>query len=247
MTDLGGGTTAGLPSLRGRRNLREEITATLRGAVISGELQPGVVYSAPSLAEQFGVSPTPVREAMLDLTKEGLVQVARNKGFRVTQLSPAELDNITEIRALLEVPAIRKITETGADPAVIKSLRPLAVAIEDAARRSDFIAHVAIDMEFHLALLELTGNPRLVDIVRSLRTSSRLYGLKTLTVGSALLDSSHEHAELLDLIEAGDADGAANLMRRHIGHVRGIWAAKDAAAGDVGHFQHPARASSVSR
>ena len=232
MTD---GTTATLPSLRGRRNLREEITATLRGAVISGELKPGVVYSAPSLAEQFGVSPTPVREAMLDLTKEGLVQVARNKGFRVTHLSPAELDNITEIRALLEIPAIRKITETGADPALIRSLRPLATAIEDAARRRDFIAHVAIDMDFHLALLDLAGNPRLVDIVRSLRTSSRLYGLQTLTDDSALLDSSREHAELLDLIEFGDADGAENLMRRHIGHIRGIWAAENATGDDASH------------
>jgi DNA-binding GntR family transcriptional regulator len=217
------GTTVRLPSLRGRRNLREEITETLRGAVISGELKPGVVYSAPSLAEQFGVSPTPVREAMLDLAKEGLVEIARNKGFRVTHLSAAELDDITELRALIEVPVVRRITEAGVDPAVIGRLRPLAEAVEDAARRRDFIAHVTVDMEFHLALLALSGNTRLVDIVRSLRTSSRIYGLRTLPEGGALFDSSHEHAELLDLIEAGDADGAENLMRRHIGHVRGIW------------------------
>ncbi|MFC4565742.1 GntR family transcriptional regulator [Nocardiopsis mangrovi] len=219
-----GAATVRLPSFRGRRNLREEITETLRGAVISGELQPGAVYSAPSLAEQFGVSATPVREAMLDLAKEGLVDVVRNKGFRVTHLSAAELDHITEIRALIEIPVIRKITDQGVDPAVIERLRPLAAGIEDAARRRDFIAHVTIDMEFHLALLEQAGNPRLVEIVRSLRVSSRLYGLRTLTEGTALFDSSHEHAELLDLIAARDADGAEALMRRHLGHVRGIWA-----------------------
>ena len=81
-------TAAGLPSLRGRRSLREEITELLRAAVMAGELQPGVTYSAPSLAEQFGVSATPVREAMLDLEKEGLVEIVRNKGFRVTSPSP---------------------------------------------------------------------------------------------------------------------------------------------------------------
>lgn len=228
------GLTVHLPSLRGRRNLREEITVTLRGAVISGELKPGVVYSAPSLAEQFGVSPTPVREAMLDLTKEGLVEIARNKGFRVTHLSAAELDEITELRMLIEVPVIRRITEAGVDPEVIERLRPLAMGIEDAARRGDFITHVTIDMEFHLALLELAGNARLVEIVRSLRTSSRLYGLRTLTEGSALFDSSHEHAELLDVIEAGDADGAESVIRRHIGHVRGIWAEENTADHEVG-------------
>ncbi|GAA1714737.1 GntR family transcriptional regulator [Fodinicola feengrottensis] len=214
-----------LAPLSGRRSLREEITETLRGAVISGELAPGVVYSAPSLAEQFGVSATPVREAMLDLAKEGLVEIARNKGFRVTELSAAELDDLTELRALIEIPVIRRIAQAGVDPAVIERLRPLAAGIEAAASRRDFIAHVTIDLDFHLTLLAQAGNPRLVEIVRSLRTSSRLYGLKALTEGSALFDSSHEHAELLDLIQARDADGAERLMRQHLGHVRGIWAA----------------------
>ena len=106
-------TAAGLPSLRGRRSLREEITELLRAAVMAGELEPGVTYSAPSLAEQFGVSATPVREAMLDLEKEGLVEIVRNKGFRVTSPSPEELDDVTELRALVEVPTIRALAERG--------------------------------------------------------------------------------------------------------------------------------------
>lgn len=223
------GATVNLPSFRGRRNLRQEITETLRGAVIAGEMTPGVVYSAPSLAEQFGVSPTPVREALLDLAKEGLVEVVRNKGFRVTALSAKELDDITELRALIEPPTVRRITEQGVSAKTIKQLRPLATGIEKAAARRDFIAHVTIDMQFHLALLELAGNPRLLETVRSLRTSSRIYGLRELPDGDALFDSSHEHAELLDLIEAGDANGAEALMRRHIGHVRGIWSEKNIA------------------
>jgi DNA-binding GntR family transcriptional regulator len=213
-----------LPSLRGRQSLREEITAILRGAVISGDLAPGVVYSAPSLAGQFGVSPTPVREAMLDLGKEGLVEIVRNKGFRVTSLSARELDEITQIRALLEVPVVAALAADGVDPAEIARLRPLAAAIEDAARRRDLPAHVSVDLEFHLALLALGGNPRLVDLVRTLRTSSRLYGLRTHAVDDVLLDSFHEHAEILDAIEGRDAATAEALMRRHIGHVRGIWA-----------------------
>lgn len=223
------GATVNLPSFRGRRNLRQEITETLRGAVIAGEMTPGVVYSAPSLAEQFGVSPTPVREALLDLAKEGLVEVVRNKGFRVTALSAKELDDITELRALIEPPTVRRITEQGVSAKTIKQLRPLATGIEKAAARRDFIAHVTIDMQFHLALLELAGNPRLLETVRSLRTRSRIYGLRELPDGDALFDSSHEHAELLDLIEAGDANGAEALMRRHIGHVRGIWSEKNIA------------------
>jgi DNA-binding GntR family transcriptional regulator len=220
---------AALPALRERRSLREEITSILRGAVMSGELVPGVVYSAPSLAEQFGVSATPVREAMLDLAKEGLVEAVPNKGFRVVQLSGEELDALTEIRALLEIPVVRRLAERGVDPAAIDALRPLAAAVEDAALRRDFIAHVTHDLDFHLGLLALAGNPRLVEIVRSLRQGSRLYGLRHIQDDSAAVASFHEHAELLDRIAAGDADGTEALMRRHIGHVRGLWADPDAA------------------
>ncbi|WP_405720434.1 GntR family transcriptional regulator [Streptomyces sp. NBC_01537] len=218
-------TTPALPSFGNRRNLREEITETLRAAVISGELRPGVVYSAPSLAEQFGVSSTPVREAMLDLVGEGLVEAVRNKGFRVTELSEQQLDDITHLRALIEIPTVRAIAEAGVNPAVIERLRPLAAGIEDAARRRDLIAHVTIDMEFHLTLLGLTGNTYLVDMVRSLRSRSRIYGLVTLSEHDQLVPSSHEHSDLLDLIEARDADGAEQLMRHHLNHVRGIWKA----------------------
>jgi DNA-binding GntR family transcriptional regulator len=213
-----------LPALGARRNLREEITQTLRAAVISGELRPGVVYSAPSLATQFGVSPTPVREAMLDLAGEGLVDTVRNKGFRVTELSDKDLDELSELRALIEVPTVRRIAEAGVSPAVLDELRPLATEIEEAAARGDLIAHVAADMEFHLTLLSLAGNQHLVETVRGLRARSRIYGLRTLVDRDALVPSAHEHAELLDLLAAGDAAGVEALMRRHIGHVRGIWA-----------------------
>ncbi|MDT8913761.1 GntR family transcriptional regulator [Amycolatopsis sp. PS_44_ISF1] len=207
-----------------QRNLREQITQTLRAAVISGELKPGEVHSAPSLAAQFGVSATPVREAMLDLVKEGLIDTVRNKGFRVTEPSEKDLDDLSELRALIEVPTVRRLAGTGVDPAVIAELRPLALGIERAAAEHDLIAHVATDMQFHLRLLEQAGNPQLVETVRALRSRSRIYGLARLAARDELIPSSAEHAELLDLIEARDADGAEALMDRHIRHVRGIWA-----------------------
>jgi DNA-binding GntR family transcriptional regulator len=218
------GPALALPTVGVRRNLREEITKNLRAAVISGELRPGVVYSAPSLAAQFGVSATPVREAMLDLAKEGLIDAVRNKGFRVTEVSGKDLDDLSELRALIEVPTVRRIAEAGVDPRVIDELRPLAAAIEEAATNHDLITHVVADMEFHLRLLALVGNPHLVETVRALRARSRIYGLRTLAERDELVPSSREHAELLDLITARDANAAEQLMRRHIRHVRGIWA-----------------------
>lgn len=231
MTDAGAIPGSGLPSVSrigAPYSLRSQVADVLRGALITGEMQPGVVYSAPALAARFGVSATPVREAMLDLTKEGLVEPVRNKGFRVTALTDAELDEITELRMLIEVPTVAALAgRRGPDwPGTIRELRRLAREIVDHAERGDLIAYVDADRRFHLELLGLSGNRRLVATVGELRSRSRLFGLEQLARGGLLTRSAAEHQELLDLLEAGDARAVRALMRRHIGHVRGSWAGR---------------------
>ncbi|HST48672.1 GntR family transcriptional regulator [Jatrophihabitans sp.] len=213
-----------LQSVGSRTSLRNEAIRTLQAAIIAGELRPNVVYSAPALAAQLGMSATPVREAFLDLVKEGLVETVRNKGFRVVELAPSELDELTEIRLLLEVPSVRALARRGLSPAEYRQLKQLAGQIEQAAVRNDVVAHTKADLAFHTALLGLLGNKSLIAIVGSLRIRSRLYGLSALAGSGQLLPTSHEHAELIELIRRQDADGAADLMRQHIGHVRGSWA-----------------------
>jgi DNA-binding GntR family transcriptional regulator len=210
-----------LPSLGTRQNVRDQIAQALRASLVAGEMRPGVVYSAPTLAERFGVSPTPVREAMLDLVKEGLVTAVRNKGFRVTELSDRDLDEITEVRALIEVPTVGRVA---ASPAGAEELRPLAEAVVAAAERRDILGYIEADQVFHLELLALGGNAHLVEVVRELRHRSRLYGVPSLAERGELLPSAREHLRLLDLVTGNDVEGAETLMRHHLRHVRGIWA-----------------------
>jgi DNA-binding GntR family transcriptional regulator len=213
-----------LPELGGRRSsYRERIGEALRAAVISGELASGRVYSVPALAEQFGVSATPVREAMLDLAKEGLVEPVPNKGFRVTVVSEAQLDEYTHLRELIEIPTTVALA-TSADPADVEALRPLAQAIVDAAAAADLIAYVEADMRFHLAMLALSGNRTLVETVRDLRLRSRLYGLTSLMAEGELEASAREHLAILDALLARDPEAVRRVMRLHLGHVRGEWA-----------------------
>jgi DNA-binding GntR family transcriptional regulator len=210
--------------LTDRQSLREQVANVLRAAIVSGQMRPGVVYSVPNLAERFGVSATPVREAMLDLAKEGLVFGVRNKGFRVTELSDKDLDDITQLRALIEVPTVVQVASTLTD-ADAEALRPLAQAIVDSAAEGDVIGYLDADRRFHLQLLGLAGNPRLVEVVRGLRAQTRLYGLDQLVAQHRLVASAAEHFELLDALQAHDAARVEAVMRRHIRHVRGIWAA----------------------
>lgn len=209
-----------------QRSLRESVTESLRAAIIAGSLEEGTLYSAPALGAAFGVSATPVREAMMDLAREGLVETVKNKGFRITSMSDRELDEITEIRLLLEPPVMADVAGTIPE-SDMERLHAMAESIVDAARDGDLAAYLAADRDFHAALLEYGGNKQLVDLATSLRTRTRMYGLKSLSESNRLADSAQEHHELLDLIAAGDGPGARELMRRHIGHARGLWATGD--------------------
>ncbi|MFJ2033633.1 GntR family transcriptional regulator [Streptosporangium sp. NPDC087985] len=205
--------------------MREKVTDALRGAIVSGEMKPGELYSAPDLAERFGISATPVREAMLDLVKQGLVRPVRNRGFQVTEVSDADLDQITRIRELLE-PAAAFEASAHVAPDVLEALRSLAREIVAAAAEGDLIRYVSADHEFHIRLLSAGGNHRLVHIVDDLRSQTRLYGLSGLVEAGQLTRSALEHVQMCDLIQAGKAGALEDLMRLHIGRVRREWAGR---------------------
>jgi DNA-binding GntR family transcriptional regulator len=217
-----GGARALVPIRAMEGTVRDQVRNALRAAIISGELVPGELYPAPALGAQLGVSSTPVREAMFDLVTEGLVVVQPNKGFRVTEMSDADLDNVAAVRMLVEPPATRDVVPLIPDAGFV-GLRALADPIVTAADVGDLVSYVEADRVFHLTLLGYSGNPHLLDVVARLRAQTRLSGLARLAAEGKLVESAAEHHELLDLAETGDAVGAESLMRRHIDHIRAEW------------------------
>jgi DNA-binding GntR family transcriptional regulator len=210
-------------------SLRSEVERALSAAIIAGELEPGTILTVPTLAARFEVSATPVREAMLDLEKRGFVESVRNKGFRITEVGESDLREIVQVRRWLEVPAVR-IAADNFPLERLDALRDLADEIVAAARDGRYADHLAADSAFHLALVELTGNTRLVALVAELRSQTRMVGLAGLKDTEELERSGREHHELLDLIVAGDGDAAARLMDAHIGHVLGWWSGRNEAS-----------------
>lgn len=209
-----------------RSSVREQVRDILHAQVQTGELEAGAIYSAVVLAEQLGVSATPVREALMDLENAGLVEAVRNRGYRVRTISEADLDEIVAVRTLLEVPAMNLVLEN-ASTAEIEALRPLAERITDAARRKDPTGFLVADSAFHTALLQLAGSPRLVKVVSELRGQTHLLGLRGLSASGDLESSGHEHTELVEALASGDAARAREVMRHHLQHARGIWAGID--------------------
>jgi len=204
-------------------SLRDQARRAIWAEIVTGELRPGQVYPVATFTSRLGVSATPIREALLELANTGLVEVVRNRGFRVPVLTEHDLDEIFELRILLEVPSMRQLAGK-LPPKDVHEFRRLARQIEGRAAAADALGFLEADRVFHLGLLERIGNQRLVETAGRLRDESRRYGLNDLAAKGVLMESAREHVRLLDAIERNNPSEAEARMRYHLQHARGLWA-----------------------
>lgn len=194
--------------------LRGQVLERVRTGIVSGRTAAGTVFSVPSLAAELGVSTTPVREALLELARDGMITPLRNRGFRVEAMSLAEMENLFALRELLESYALealarRRITDTD-------DLKRRADEVAAAVKAGDVLRYVASDREFHQALVARAENPRLTRLVMSMRADMRLYGMDSPEGRKRQIASVGEHYEMIDVAMRGDVARAAPLMRQHI-------------------------------
>jgi DNA-binding GntR family transcriptional regulator len=186
----------------------------IRSLILSGDVAPGTRLGQVDLAEQLGVSRTPVREALRRLTGEGLVEFKDNRGFRVAALALDDVVRRLEVRLLLEPGAARMAAER----ATAEDLAALEDSIEREARARNAIAIHDASRDFHVFVAAATQNRELV---------ATLEGLWLVEVGRRLLsrrraaprwqdDDVREHRAILDAIRDRDGDRAAALMEAHI-------------------------------
>jgi len=204
-------------------SLREQVVSALRPEIVAGRAGAETIYTVPGVAGRLGVSTTPVREALLELTRAGLLEPLRNRGFRVVDHTLADLDNLFELRVLLEVEAADRVAAQA--PAKLTALHPLADAVRVAVAAGDVESYLETDRAFHTAFVELAGNPRLTELVLSLRDNMRLYGIDTPAGVERQQASVEEHFRMLELAAAGDRAAIKPLMRQHIVTWRPVFAA----------------------
>jgi DNA-binding GntR family transcriptional regulator len=210
-----------------RTSLRDQALTALRQALVTGQIEPGVVYSASSLAAELGVSNSPVREAMLALVDEGLMEVVPNRGYRAVALTDADLAEIAQLRDLLEVHAAGQAAERDLGDR-LTTLYELVDRIEQTAAEGDLAGNLDADRRFHLLLVDACGNRRLTELVARLRDQTRLYNLRALAESGALAVSAGEHRPLLDAVAAHDRVRAEALMRGHMAHIGSDWSSPGA-------------------
>ncbi|MET9497215.1 GntR family transcriptional regulator [Streptomyces sp. NPDC006552] len=192
-----------------RSSVRGQVLDALRAALVSGDLAPGEVYSAPVLGERFGVSATPVREAMQQLAREGAVEVVPNRGFRVAVRTARERAELAEVRGLVEAPIVLRLART-LPASRWAALRPAAQESVAAAARGDLARYAEADRAFHRALLSLAGNEQLVRIADDLRR-------RIVWTGCDLRADAAQHIALLDALEAQDVTAVNAAVHQHFG------------------------------
>jgi DNA-binding GntR family transcriptional regulator len=198
-----------------RSTLTTRALEALRAAIVDGRLGAGERYSVAQLAERFGVSRTPVREALLVLERQGVVRFERNRGVRVLETTAHDLEEVFALRLLLEVPATRRACELLSEDDLAALAHELA-AMAALAEEGDEGAFMAHDKRFHEVILRGSGNRRLTTIVSQLRDLVRFRGASTVGRSRDLQAILSEHVVILDALRARDSAAAADAMRAHL-------------------------------
>ena len=206
---------AAAPPAAARRSLVDDAYDALRQRILDNVYPPGHQALEQALAEELGISRTPLREAMIRLRNEGLLEIIPRHGIRVLPLSATHMKEIYETLTALESMAAELAARRQPGPAELKPLEEASRDMARALRSNDLDAWAQADERFHRTLIELCGNRLLKQTVLNFWDRAHRARMFALRLRPKPLNSTEEHRELVERIRAGDAAGAFACTRAH--------------------------------
>jgi len=215
--DLEGETLSNVTHLRltRPRSLADQAAEAIRARIVNGDLELGEALSETTLAVELGVSKTPIREAFLRLKTEGLVDIQPQRGTFVFDMTAAEVQELSELREVLEIAAVRFAIRRRPEP-LADALDSIVAAMRDAFRSSDTARYKTLDGAFHQTIIEHAGNAFLQASYETI--AFRVQALRNRLSRDPVLNrrSLREHRELSALVRAGEIYRASTLLSDHI-------------------------------
>ena len=203
--------------LPGVQNFKGQVYAALKTAIAAMDIygsRSEIRLDERGLAQDFGVSRTPVREAMAQLEREGFVRSVPRRGVYVVRKTKRQVIDLIIAWAALEGMAARLVTQAASDNE-IAALRRMFVTFEDGEVRAHLDEYSDINIEFHQALIRMSGNTTLVDLAENLFTHMRMIRRKTIAERDRADRSIRDHMQIIEALEARDSVRAENLVRDH--------------------------------
>jgi DNA-binding GntR family transcriptional regulator len=194
------------------------VLASLRESISTGRWAPGTPLRQAELADEFGVSRIPVREALQTLQSEGLVLIEPNRGAYVAGLTAAQLNEIFELRALLESDVLRRAVPGHSE----RSLRQLEAIQRELDHETVAAEWVRLDRAFHDALYAPSARERSLQLIAGLRASVERFYLSHLGPDARRGGWNDEHQQLMDAVRQRDAARAVELLVRHLRHTQDL-------------------------
>lgn len=220
--------TTGHPIHRGA-TITEQVYRYLRDAIVKGELKPGERLVEQVIAEELGLSKTPVREAITRLEREGLVTTLPQRRSEVRRLSEKDVEDLMELRALLEAFAAKKAAER-CDEESLAELEGCLAAMEEALADGDLERYKSEDLAFHELILEKAGSQLLAQVLARIRNQISLVMSTSVQVPGRPQASLAEHRAILQAIQARCGEETEDLTRAHLEAtaetIRRAWAKK---------------------
>lgn len=222
-----------------RSTLRQQIADALRDEVLAGRMRPRVEFTVRQIAEQYGVSATPVREALFDLSAQGLLESDQHRGFRVREFSVADYRSMVKARALVIDAAFRGVFDgSGAErrllathQAALVSVRRRAEEAVRAARGGDLDILIGYDLRFWRELGAVIGNPYITEFLHRMRVQAWVFAVPYLRGDADVCDWLwNGHQDLVEAIIAADGDAVRAVLDASYAH--GLSWADRLAAGD---------------
>lgn len=199
---------------KARSSLATTIFKSLKKAIFSGQLKPGVRLIESSLATQFGVSSIPLREAIKKLEAEGLVEVIPYKGARVVQASPSDIEDAYAIVGVLEGYAAKLATPL-LEPTHIDKMKKLHQEMQDEELKKDLKHWLKVNNEFHRTFVAPCKLPNLISLIHDKIGPLGRYWYIATTIPGAINDGINEHGQIIKAFEDGDSDRVRLLVENH--------------------------------
>jgi DNA-binding GntR family transcriptional regulator len=195
------------------QTLREKILETIRESILKGQLKPGEKVAEPELAERFGISRTPIREAFRQLESEGYLTVIPRKGAVVTALSERAVEEFYAIKSILEGYAAQMAAENMTDKDIEK-LEQINQKLQELADEGDVKTFFKIHNEFHEVFIRAAGNEKLLELINQLMMKFNRFRLASLSLPGRMEISVKEHEKIIKAFKRKDGAQADNLVRK---------------------------------